>query len=316
MLALAVITVVGCPKPKPHGVWTNVIDMSSALRAPVAAPSSTTTALLARNQCIKVSKQVAQYTDVGVGWFLDSIGYAHGFYNDGTWHTVDVPGAFTTALFGLDQYWNMVGFFNYSSGSPFYGLFYNPVDNSFVQIDAAADIYGAESTYFMDISADNVSGFYYDTEGLEHGLIYQISTGICSALDMPSKKATELRGINPDYIVGNYANYANYNDPKVHGCLYNRNTGLWTTVDVPDTYNTWPTRVNGSNIIGYYGSLDEYYYRGFIHSIVTGNWTKLDIPGAGDVLPQYINNGYVIGYYADLSGNTYGFVFPLPPGFS
>lgn len=93
-------------------------------------------------------------------------GQTHGFYFDGSYVTIDFPGALRTYLTGIDNSGNIVGYY-YGADSHAHGLIWEGSTFRTIDVPEAID------TYVLGSSADGVLAGYYRNNGsmIAHGFI-------------------------------------------------------------------------------------------------------------------------------------------------
>ena len=144
------------------------------------------------------------------------------------------------------------------------------------------------------LEASNVVGYYADSQGHNHGFLYNGLTW--KTLDVPwsSIGATFALGISGSNIVGSYlTDGLSYN----HGFLYN---GAYSKLDDPlGTEGTIPIAIAGGSVVGFYWDSNGTAH-GFLYNDNT--WTTLDHPdaGSGDGYGTYvegISGSNIFGMY-------------------
>src|SRR5512146_1977110 len=104
-----------------------------------------------------------------------------------TFTSIDVPGAYSTVAFGINNSGQIVGSYSEQSGT-FHGYF--DTRGSFTEIDVP----GASSTATFDInSAGQIVGYYHDAHG-DHGFLETRSSFV--TITVPGATNTEAFGIN------------------------------------------------------------------------------------------------------------------------
>jgi hypothetical protein len=151
----------------------------------------------------------------------------------------DVPGATTTAAYGIDDT-NIVGYYTTGSYASRRGFLY---DGSTFTI---LNVPGSTFTDARGIDGTNIVGCYGGADGYTHGFIYDGTT--YTTLDMPGEYNTTLTGINGTNIVGNYIGADYYN----HAFLYDG--ANFISINVPDSQSTSANGIDRTTIVG------EYYY--------------------------------------------------------
>lgn len=201
---------------------------------------------------------------------------------------------------------------------------------------------GAEDTYAVGVSGNNVVGYYYNGSFYQ-GFLYN-GSGYTTlddpeAVDNSTFGGTYVSGISGNNIVGYY-----YNGTTDVGFLYNGSG--FTTLNVPFSQSCDTAGVSGNDIVGNYINVATYsvgsylydgnsytplnvpgqvsgingnnvvgnfvandgYNQGFIYN--GSSYTTLNVPGAGNTMAFGISGNNVVGYYDTGSGTTdRGFLF-------
>jgi probable HAF family extracellular repeat protein len=186
--------------------------------------------------------------DQVVGFYSDANGNQHGFlYGNGSYSTLDYPGAFATVAQGINDAGQIVG--AYADGVGTHGFLLS--GGKFTSLDDPMAAPGNTQAEGIN-SAGQVVGFYYDAGGHAHGYLY--SNGSYTTVDDPAAGATGntfAQGINSSgQIVGYYVT----SDGQQHGFLYSGG-GTYITLDNPKAPpgNTEVFGINdGGQIIGDY----------------------------------------------------------------
>jgi hypothetical protein len=158
-------------------------------------------------------------------------------------------------------------------------------------------------TVINGISGSNAVGYYLDQNAVYHGIIYNLVSGVYTALNSPSGGGCPLTGIDGNNVVGYYA------DPNhsfnYSGFVYNLTTGTYTATSLRDPLapgNTFLEAISGNTLVGHY--LDN---NGVTHGFVASfPIPKQDFIVIGNNLVVHATNGipgatcYVINT-ADLS---------------
>jgi hypothetical protein len=99
---------------------------------------------------------------------------------------------------------------------------------------------------------------------VDHGFLYNISTGTFTTINPPGASSTLANGISGNDVVGFFADGSNVN----HGYLFNMATGTYTTLDPPGSTNTFVVAgTSGSNIAGTYVDASGMDH-GFLYQLV------------------------------------------------
>jgi hypothetical protein len=166
------------------------------------------------NQLLGVQENLA------AGFYNDVNGAPHGYvYNarDGRFWPVDVKGAVSHAVTGINKNHLVCGFFTNTIGHT-HG-FVKSLETNFSR---DFHVVGSPNTQFLGINKDGIAvGFFIGADKFPHGLVYNANNGNWITLNDPyGAQGTTLNGINDkNQIVGFYVD-ANGN---THGVLI---TGL------------------------------------------------------------------------------------------
>ena len=236
-------------------------------------------------------------------------------YNGSAWTTLDAPLADTTGASGISGS-NIVGGYGTSwagyetvSGYLYNGSTWLTLEDplAFTPSGYSFPPPAVNGTAAQGISGSNIVGYYYDTNYVGRGFLY--NDGNWTALNDPlGVGGTFAQGISGTNIVGYYYDTSN----NARGFLYNGST--WTTLDDPlGVQGTYVRGISGSNIVGYFIDRGTHTH-GFLYNGDT--WTTLDEPLASPVLgthPQGICGANIVGYYYDTGENVHGFLAtPIP----
>ncbi|MGZ3557694.1 MAG: hypothetical protein ACXU97_01170 [Thermodesulfobacteriota bacterium] len=214
----------------------------------------------------------------------------------GNINPINVPGASSTTVWGINDSGAIVGLYSDSGGV--HGFLYA----------------GGSFTTFYGLSSNTqphginnsgaIVGNYWDSTGT-HGFLY--AGGSFTTINFPDAHNTWAQAINDSGdIVGVYWNPP---DP-LHGYLYSR--GSFTTIDVPG--GPWGFGGGGgvyginnsSAIVGFYSDATGTSH-GFLNE--GGSFSTVDVPGASSTTVLGINDsGAIVGNYLDAGGNCHGFV--------
>jgi uncharacterized membrane protein len=152
----------------------------------------------------------------------------------------------------------------------------------------------------------DIVGAYFDATGTVRGFL-RGKEGF-TTIDVPGALGSGAIKINDHrQIVGSYSTLTNRNHPfPTHGYLFDR--GVFTTIDVPGAQHTQPTDIDNQGlIVGEY--LDA---AGTLHGFLRdpgGAFTTFDIPGATVTSIASINErGQMVGGYTDAAGISHGFL--------
>ena len=248
-----------------------------------------------------------------------------------TFTTLDVPGATSTALHGINGAGQIVGSYTTSANTNLHGFLYSggsfttfdapspqAIDTTLSGINDAGQIVGTlfeanrfprafklDSSGFTVLDFPNGSqatginnhgqivGGFFDA-GDRHGFVD--TNGVVTAIDVPGVPGTLIQGINGlGQLILNAATY--------NGFLYSN--GVFTDIGFPGTRDTSLFGINDAGqIVGLpSGVLDP--INGFI---------PISLPGARSTIPSGINNvGQIVGGFVDSSGVEHGFIAtPVP----
>ena len=251
---------------------------------------------------------------------------------DGTWETVDVPGAGGTSICGMYGE-TIVGYYNVGANKGFiytgrtnWITIYYPVDayvngiygSNVVWDNSGMDsedgtVYnylnktaisvnppGSQQARAAGIWGDNVVG---DCAGGPYagGYIYNIPTKTWTSLNMPGAAGTSPEGICENKIVGMCADAVRW-----HGFLYDGAT--WAIFDVPGSIHTWAEGVYGDKIVGSYYDTN-WNAHAFLYNGTS--FTTIDMPGAQGTMAYGIYGNKVVGGYKDKYGYAHGFIYTI-----
>jgi len=247
-----------------------------------------------------------------------------------TYTSIDFPGAFNTAAFGLNDGGDIVGTYDNSS----HGFLLS--QGVFTTIDFPGAIYS--SAYGIN-NLGQIVGSYRDSNGVTHGFLY--SSGQFSTVDVPGAILTIPWGINASgdiagdfsdgvtlhgftYIGGTFATVdvagaketvlAGINDAREVSGAYCKLTcsglviknSIQRTVHYPGA--TWTEMLGISNSLQIAGIFQRGKREGgFI--FIAGRFFNVIFPGASLTIPNAFNSGnQVIGTYDDADGTSHGFL--------
>lgn len=234
-----------------------------------------------------------------VGFYLDTSFVDHGFYAiSGALHSVDVPGATATLLYGVNLN-HAVGWYTDSTG----------VTHGFA-IDTkkhvtTLDPPGSTLTNAWSINtAGQIVGAYVDSSGVYHG--FQLSNGKYTSYDAPSSILTEITGINDH---GDIVGIFDDSSGVEHGFALPKG-GKFTQIDYPGTgvAVTATDRINTSDeVVGLWGTSTSGPFSGYT-ATRKGVFTDVTFPGASETRVRGLNDKAVlVGRYTDTSGVVHGF---------
>ena len=195
----------------------------------------------------------------------------------GTFITIDFPGALATGAADINSRGDIVGFWDDSSGTRRGFLLSRGV---FTVIEVP----GAILTNATGInSAGDIAGRYTSADGVRHGFL--LSQGEFTTIDFPRATRTRVSGISArGDITGDHCEAR----PVMPACLpqsignvhgFLMSDGRFTSIDVPKSVYTEAWRSNAAGeIVGKYKSADGHFhvYLRDKH----GSFTTIDFPGA------------------------------------
>ena len=205
---------------------------------------------------------------------------------EGTWTTLDMPGASLTRIFGIDGS-NIVGVYSFNPGFDDHGFVFDGTNWT------TLDMPGAMSTYATGIDGTNIVGYAYYIDYnygavRAHGFLFNGTSWITLEYGF----YTFPQDIDGSNILGNNGQSTSF--------LYNGTS--WTTLNIPlpGATHTFAYGIDGSNIVGsyMYGSQKSFLYNG-------ETWTEL--PGYS-VIAHGIDGSNIVGYSGwgyDISGYLY-----------
>ena len=144
-----------------------------------------------------------------------------------------------------------------------HGFLYNITTGTYITLDdplASTKIGTGPSEYpygteLSGIYGDNIVGDYYDSSGLEHGFLYNITNQTWTNLDYA------VTGIYGNYIIGNNG---------LNGVFFNGAT--WSTITVPgSTISTGAYGIFGTEIVGAFNNGTG--ASGYVYNLSTGTFT-------------------------------------------
>lgn len=191
--------------------------------------------------------------NIVAGYSLSSSGYTGQTYNltMQAWTNITCQNSSRVQIYGIDGS-NLVGnyFTNKNSGFLYDGTTWRSLDMP-----------GTTVTNARGISGNNIVGYGWNTSGIAHGFLYNITNQSWTNLNVPGADQTYVYGINGNNIVGGC-----FVAGSSLGFIYNMETQLWTTLNMPGAIETTMTGIEGNNIIGTYGDGSGNTYS-FIYTI-------------------------------------------------
>ena len=187
------------------------------------------------------------------GFYVDASGITHGFYHtsNGTYTTVDFPGARFNQLLGQNDLHQASGYYSLSidNTTPDFPYIYDEIGGIFEVITIPGAVGGAQATGINNSQAK--CGFFIDNTGANHGWL--LNAGVFLQLDFPGSTGTQALGLNnTGKVVGFYNDAAG----QTHGFVYSISNAQYVSVDDPNGVGT--TIVNGINdagkLVGFYGT--------------------------------------------------------------
>jgi probable HAF family extracellular repeat protein len=255
---------------------------------------------------------------------------------DVTYTTIDVPGAFFTAVQGINTAGDMVGYIADSEVGPTHGFLLH--DGTFTIFDYP----GADSTRASRINDSGVIvGCAMKGDSLEIGFTYDGTT--FAPIRVPGKNATVASGINNrgtivggdgslgttrgfelsgrrirdisppgnhTYVYGtgvnNFGQVVGWTASGLNGRGFIYQQGQFQSVAVPGAIQTEAWGNNDSGVIvGWYQGHQSFF--GF--ALFNGTFVTVTYPGARDTFAEGINAfGQVVGGYTDSSNVGHGFL--------
>src|SRR5215469_7058307 len=206
-----------------------------------------------------------------VGSFYSARDVAHGYFLDvdGSFTTIDAPGASLTIAGGINNSGQIVGWFMDASGNS-HGFLYS--DGSFTTIDVP----GALGTAVFGINdSGQIVGSFGDATG-PHGFFLDVD-GTFTTIDVPGASVSSPLGINSSgQIVGYYSRTPGTHNIE-HGYFLDVD-GSFTTIDAPGAIFTSAGGINNSGqIVGsFYGAGDD------LHGFLATPVPEPRVVGAGD----------------------------------
>ncbi len=170
---------------------------------------------------------------------------------------------------------------------------------------------GSVSARAISVDGNNVLGDYRDSNGTQHGYIYNLSSLAFTTFDPPGTFLFEDWGhIYGNYVIGNYKD----SDGTSCGYLYNISNGTYTTLDPPFGSYINAIGISGNSVIGTYSftyqaaSLHDMH--GYFYNIDTGIYSKfgpITIRGNNllfNSVPLAISGNNVMGLCKNLDMET------------
>ena len=229
-----------------------------------------------------------------VGWYATSSNSVNGFVDtNGTFTTIDVPGATMTEAYGINNAGQITGYYVNSSGT---NIGFLDTNGTFSNVWVS----GSSLTQPTGINNSGQITGRYDFGTSSNGFVD--TNGAYTGIALTA--ATFAEGINDAWQV---AGFYNYQRPGDQGFV--DTNGTFKTID--DPLGTSGTRLLGINnagqVVGYYWNSSGIYH-GFLDT--DGTFTTIDDPlGTEQNDPTGITaSGVVVGAYQDSSGVYHGYV--------
>ena len=223
--------------------------------------------------------------------------------------SLQISGAQSTAIYGINDKKSMVGVYTDGSGAT-HGFL--DAKNKITNIDDPNAQAGTSSAFGIN-SAGDIVGNYVNGGGVAVGFYY--TNGTYTDIAPPGSQFTEPTGINDSgEIAGGYSDSSG----NGHGFIYNGSK--YITLDVPGAQFTGCWGINNSGeaacqFVDQYGVFNSALYNG-------STFTTTDVPGAFVTASHSINKtGEIVFLWQDVYGNNHGalldkgsyYVFDVPP---
>jgi YVTN family beta-propeller protein len=247
-----------------------------------------------------INTQATAITPSGliVGRYNSPDGIQHGFtLLNGSYSSVDGPGANFTDVAWANARGDLVGSFNDSRGSHAYVL----SRGVFKTIDSPIAALPFIAGFGLSNGGDVVGVLFGDNFFQGRGYIF--SNNAFALIDVPGAMGTfPTMALDPTRIVGTYVDSSN----RFHG--FSLANGNFTTVDVPNSTFTWITGINPEgDLVGFYFDQGGNQH-GFVQR--DSSFITVDVPVPGASLSNA--NGIdpqsdVVGRYNSADGKTHGY---------
>ena len=233
-----------------------------------------------------------------VGRYNSPDGVQHGFtLRNGSFSSVDGPGATFTDVAWANAREDLVGGFNDSRGSHAYVLSHG----AFKTIDSPLGALPFIAGFGLSNGGDVVGVLFGDN--FFQGRGYMFSNNTFTFIDVPGATGTfPTMALDPTRIVGTYVDSSN----QFHG--FTLANGRFTTVDVPNSTFTWITGINPEeDLVGFYFDQGGNQH-GFVRR--DGSFITVELPVSGAYSSE--GNGIdaqsnIVGRYNSADGKTHGF---------
>jgi hypothetical protein len=198
-----------------------------------------------------VQTQVVGINNAGntAGFYIDAATTTHGFLDTGNaFSTIDAPGTVFNQLLGLNGLGQAAGYSSATdpAGATGQMAYVHEANGTFSFVTGfPAGTGNSQATGINDLG--EVSGFYVDSAGMNHGFI--VDGGTFETIDVPGAASTQVLGVNDQgQLSGVYTDATG----ATHGFL--DTNGAFQTIDDPNGVGT--TTVNGLNnrddLVGFY----------------------------------------------------------------
>jgi hypothetical protein len=222
--------------------------------------------------------------------------------------SVQLSGAQSTAIYGINDKKSMVGTYTDGGGAS-HGLLF--AKNKVTNIDDPSAQAGTTAAYGINSAGDIVGGY---TNGGGVGVGFYYTNGTYSDIAPAGSQYTNPAGINDS---GEIAGLWVDGSGNGHGFTYNGSK--YTSLDVPGSTFTGCWGINNSGQVtcqygDQYGVINSALYNG-------SSFTTIDVPGAFVTAAHSINkDGNVVFLWQDVYGNNHGalldngsyYVFDVP----
>jgi YVTN family beta-propeller protein len=247
-----------------------------------------------------INTQATAITPSGliVGRYDSPDGVQHGFtLRNGSYSSVDGPGATFTDVAWANARGDLVGGFNDSRGSHAYVL----SRGAFKTIDSPIAALPFITGFGLSNGGD-VVGVLFGNNFFQ-GRGYMFNNNGFTLIDAPGATGTfPTMALDPTRIVGAYVDSGNH----IHG--FSLANGKFTTVDVPNSTFTWITGINPEgDFVGFYFDQGGNQH-GFVERDGSFMTVEVPVPGAYSSEGNGIDpQSDVVGRYNSADGKTHGF---------
>ena len=184
------------------------------------------------------------------------------------------------------------------------------ITSDYVYSDVAATGDAGNTTYIQSINAAGQAlGSYQDSSGVQHGFIYDSSSGMSIDVPTPDGRKTNVQSItDAGQVLGTYCDDNNGLIPFV----YDSRAGAFIPVNDPSFPGATIQNINSSDeILGFY--FDVSGQHAFFYHSASKTYTPINDPLPADVsgsLGQALNDaGQVLGSYRDGGNTAHAFVY-------